>query len=276
MTAARNTIELEIGQIVAGRYGLLRPLGRGGGGSVWLAEDLQRARRMVAFKCVLPSDHDARQWTLMTESLEQEFRVLTRLRYPHLTRVFDIGVVENGGRYMTEEFIDGHTLEELIGRLSAEHTELICAQLLGALDYLDRKSVVHRDIKPGNIMVRWRLSPHDERHLVPHVKLLDFGLALNQQLDGPGLQGGTHPYMAPERLLGRDADTISELYSLAATIYHAVVGHLPHNLENKDPIALLSLPPVSFDSFPDEVPRSVCGVLRRPMARALAACRFSG
>lgn len=258
--------------VVAERYVLLRPLGGGGGGHVWLAEDLRRDRRLVAFKCVV-ADARGCDWALQAESLEQEFRVLAKLRHPNLMRVYDIGVLPGGGRFMTEEYVDGETLEELVGRFPPEQVEVLCAQLLQALDHLERHSVVHRDIKPGNVMVRWRLS-RDGAGLIPEVKVLDFGLALSVRgdvVEGAEFQGGTGAYMAPERLLGHEADTVSELYSLAATVYHVVTGRPPQANRVKSPQALIGLAPPSFDDFPDEVSTGARGVLRRMLSVSRSA-----
>lgn len=264
-----------VGGVVAGRYVLLRSLGSGGGGRVWLAEDLRRDRRLVAFKCVV-ADGQGRGWALQAESLKQEFRVLAKLRHPNLMRVYDIGMLPGGGRFMTEEFVDGETLEELVGRFPPEQVEVLCAQLLQALDHLDRHRVVHRDIKPGNVMVRWRLS-RDDAGLIPEVKVLDFGLALSFRGDvvqGAEFQGGTGAYMAPERLLGHDADTVSELYSLAATVYHVITGHPPLVNHAESPVALIGMAPPSFDEFPEEVSTGARGVLRRMLSVSRSA-RYS-
>ncbi len=254
MAAASGEL-VGVGKIVAGRYAILRPLGRGGVGRVWLAEDLQRDRRLVAFKSAPPSvvgEVDAR-----AASLKQEFRVLTRLRHPHLVRVYEIGALEGGARYLTEEYVEGETLDNLIGHFPAEHLEVLCAQLLQALDYLERKGVLHRDIKPSNAVVQWRLSGTSES-VQPEVKLLDFGLAHTAQGDS-GLKGGTRRFMAPEVQLGMAADALSELYSLGATLYCMVSGEPP--MEVPDMASLLSAPVVDLSSFP--VPSGVRGVLKR-------------
>lgn len=249
---------LASGQTIVGRYRLLRPLGRGGSGNVWLAQDLLRDRRQVAFKSAsLPDDE------LSSESLRQEFRVLTQLLHPHLVRVFDTGVLPDGGRYLTEEHVDGETLWSLSGRLPAEFVEPIFVQLLRALDYLHRRKVIHGDIQPANVILQWRIGRDGQRS--PIVKLVDFGLAHTADGAPRSVAGGTHAFMAPEVRLARSPDVLSELFSLAATIYAVVTAKVPFP-SKLTPQQFLMQPPPDFSEFGSQVPDAVRGVLRRMLS----------
>ena len=249
------TSQLASGQTVVGRYRLLRPLGRGGSGNVWLAQDLLRDRRPVAFKvAVLPHDE------VTAESLRQEFRVLTQLLHPHLVRVFDTGLLPTGGRFLTEEFVDGQTLWSLAGGLPGHCIEVVLVQLLRALDYLDRRRVIHGDIQPANVMLQWRIAADGVQS--PLVKLVDFGLAHTCDGAARSLTGGTHAFMAPEVRLAHAPDTLSELFSVAATLYAAVTGAAPFP-SVLTPQEFLEQVPADFGGFAADVPDAVRAVVRR-------------
>ncbi len=249
--------ELASGQTVVGRYRLLRPLGRGGSGNVWLAQDLLRDRRAVAFKVASHTDDE-----LTAESLRQEFRVLTQLLHPHLVRVFDSGLLPNGARYLTEEFVDGETLWSVSGRLPAQCIEPILVQLLRALDYLHKRRVIHGDIQPANLILQWSIDRDGSRH--PLVTLVDFGLA--HVADGTRtVTGGTHAFMAPEVRLDHRPDVLSELFGLAATMFAVVTARAPFPKQLTPPEFLLQGPP-DFSDFAAAVPDAVRSCLKRMLS----------
>src|SRR5215207_3551675 len=201
------------------RYRIVRPLGRGGMGAVYEAFD-ERLSRTVALKQTLVETDELRR------AFGREARLLANLRHPALPKVLD-HFDEGGGLFLVMEFIAGDDLGRLLdtGRAFAP-TEVMgwAEQLLDALEYLHglRPPVLHRDIKPSNLKV---VSPN-------HVVLLDFGLAKGSAgqmtaTGGASLLGYSPAYSPLEQMQGAGTDERSDLYSLAATLYHLLTGESP-------------------------------------------------
>jgi hypothetical protein len=205
--------------ILQNRYRVIRPLGRGGMGAVYEAFD-ERLSRSVALKETLVETDELRR------AFGREARLLANLRHPALPKVLD-HFEEHGGLFLVMEFIPGDDLGRLLelGRAFAPAEVLGWAeQLLGALEYLHglRPPVLHRDIKPSNLKT---VSPG-------HVVLLDFGLAKGSagQMTRTGdasLLGYSPAYSPLEQMQGTGTDERSDLYSLAATLYHLLTGASP-------------------------------------------------
>ncbi|MCB1022667.1 MAG: protein kinase, partial [Acidobacteria bacterium] len=214
------------GALVSNRFRLVRALGRGGMGEVYEAEDLELGGR-VALKTV------RERWREESEFLgrfKREIQIARRLTHPHLCRIFD------GGRdgdlvYLTMELLEGETLAarlERDGPMKAEQTSPIIAQILAGLSALHDGGVIHRDLKPGNVMISAR--PQGGERAV----LMDFGLA--RSLAEPGsataqtLTGravGTPDYMAPEQMLGKPAGASTDLFALGVLLFHMLTGEKP-------------------------------------------------
>jgi TolB-like protein len=203
-----------------GRYRILEPLGEGGMGRVFLAEDPALGRR-VAIK-VLPSevasDPDRR------ERLLYEARAASALNHPGIVTIHDVG--EDGGvLYVAMERVDGKTLRAWRGAAPRTPVEVLALvrQVAGALAVAHRAGLVHRDLKPDNVMVR------DDGL----AKVLDFGLARSVVRDSevtrtqPGAVLGTAPYMSPEQVLGQAASPASDVFSLAILAYEMLTGTHP-------------------------------------------------
>src|ERR1700738_3152749 len=193
-----------------GPYEILAPLGAGGMGEVWKARDT-RLDRTVAVKVLpqhLTSSPDVRQ------RFEREAKTISALSHPHICVLYDVGNQE-GTDYLVMELLEGETLADRVerGPLSLDQTLRFGGQIASALEAAHRKGIVHRDLKPSNIMVT-----------KSGVKLLDFGLAkvlipvptlesltsaptAAKDLSHPGMILGTVPYLAPEQLQGREADS---------------------------------------------------------------------
>jgi serine/threonine protein kinase len=211
-----------------GRYQLRKSLGGGGMGVVFLAYD-PNLQRDVAIKVMHP--HLLRK-PGFKERFLQEAVIAARLKHPGIVQVFDSGEA-NGVLYIVMAFIAGGNLEEMLDELKEkggwvllpEAVEIIQQTCL-ALDYVHRRGVLHRDIKPGNIM----LEPEPSGNLPYHPVLTDLGLA--KLLEGgvetqTGTSMGTPAYMSPEQAQGLPVDVRSDVYSLGALLYHLCVGKPP-------------------------------------------------
>ncbi|WP_342717294.1 serine/threonine-protein kinase [Lentzea albida] len=193
-------------RLVAGRYATIRELGRGGMGVVWLAED-RVIGRQVALKELRTTE---------TERVLREARTAGRLNSPNVVGIYDV-IVEHGVTYLVMELVEAPTLSEVMARRSLTEDEVanIGLQTLNALEAAHAAGIVHRDVKPSNIMVL-----PDGR-----VKLADFGIA--RAMDDPGLTAtggimGSPGYMAPELFAGKQPSPASDLWALGATMFHAV------------------------------------------------------
>jgi serine/threonine protein kinase len=216
------------GRVVAGRYDLQRPLGRGGMATVYLAIDLL-LDRPVAVKMLHPElardDH-------FVARFEREARAAARLNHPHIAAIYDLGRYDTT-HFIVMEYVPGPTLKELI----QEHGPLpeltvldLGRQIAGALATAHRQGVIHRDVKPHNVLVP-RLDT---------VKVADFGIARaagELQLTATHVILGSVHYASPEQLSGAAVDERSDLYSLGVVLYEALTAHLPFTGETASAIA---------------------------------------
>jgi len=207
-------------------YKIIEKLGQGGMGEVYLAED-SRLDRKVALK-ILPQHLSER--AELRERFEREARAVSSLNHPHICTLYDIGE-QDGIHYLVMEHLVGETLEARLakGALPLEQTLEYAIQIADALDKAHRQGVVHRDLKPGNIML-----------VKSGAKLLDFGLAKLQAAETPtnlsalpteqanltaeGTILGTLQYMAPEQLEGKEADPRTDIFAFGAVVYEMATG----------------------------------------------------
>ena len=214
-----------IGQTLS-HYKIIEKLGAGGQGEVYLAED-SRLDRKVALK-ILPQHLSDR--ADLRERFEREARAVSSLNHPHICGLYDIGE-QDGIHYLVMEHLEGETLAARLekGALPLEQTLQYAIQIADALDKAHRQGVVHRDLKPGNIML-----------VKSGAKLLDFGLAKLQATETPtnlsalpteqasltaeGTILGTLQYMAPEQLEGKEADSRTDIFAFGAVVYEMATG----------------------------------------------------
>jgi hypothetical protein len=216
----------EPGALVAARYRLQAVVGRGGMGVVWRASD-ERLRRDVAVKEIIwpPQLGEAEQDKLCQRAL-REARTAARLDHPSVVRVYD--VVEDDGRpWIVMPLIQYPSLSEVVrehGPLPPSRVARVGVQIVDALQAAHAAGVLHRDVKPGNVL----LGPQDQ------VVLTDFGMAIadgSTALTTSGVLIGSPAYMAPERARGEPATRAADMWSLGATLYAAVEGRPPFNRE---------------------------------------------
>jgi serine/threonine protein kinase len=207
---------------VLGRYGLIRRLGAGGFGTVWLAWD-ERLEREVALK-LLPRER------IISGRFEREARVAARLNHPGIVVLYEAGMDDQGG-YLVSELVRGDTLARLLhdGRMSDRDIAQVTIALCDALQYAHQEGVIHRDVKPSNILL-----PDAPSSSAGVAKLTDFGVARligGDSLTRTGDVIGTSAYMAPEQAEGLEADAPADLYSLTLVLYEALTGVNPVRLD---------------------------------------------
>jgi serine/threonine-protein kinase len=219
---------LHPGQKIANRYSLERELGHGGMGFVYLARDEQLGEK-VALKVV--SSAMAGDPAEAAERFRREVASARKVTHPNVIRIHDL--VEDGTRLLLSmEFVDGMTLAAFLGRrgaLGIDEARPLLGQISDGLGAAHAAGVVHRDLKPGNVLV----------DAAKRVKVIDFGLAKASFLAGmtaTGLILGTPEYMAPEQVRGLPCDARTDLYSLGAVAYHVLTGRPPFTGET--PIAI--------------------------------------
>jgi len=219
-------------RVVAGRYALTDVLGQGGMGTVWLATDRVLERKVALKEVTFSVELSDEERRILRERTMREARAAARLDHPCVTRVYD--VVEEGGKpWLVMEHISSRSLQEILeneGPLSPAAVATIGLDLLAALDAAHDAGIVHRDVKPSNVLV----DPHG------HACLTDFGIATttgDSSLTTQGALIGSPSYMAPERANGEEPRPPVDLWSLGATLYAAVEGRPP--FDKGEPMATL-------------------------------------
>jgi hypothetical protein len=250
--------------LALGRYRLQRRLGAGAFGTVWMAHD-ERLGREVAVK-ILPRER------VLGGRFEREARAAARLAHPGIVTLYE-AAVDDEGAYLVSELVRGETLRALLqkGRLSDRDILAIGISLCDALAYAHAQGVIHRDVKPSNILIPDR--PSSRAH---PAKLTDFGVARvigGDSLTRTGDAIGTAAYMAPEQAEGREAGAPADLYALAIVIYEALSGVNPVSVGTGVVRARrlgVSVPPLRRQrrELPREVGRGIDLALRpRPRER---------
>lgn len=273
------------GMLLGARYILLDSIGRGASGWVWRAHD-ERSGRVVAVKILAPR-HGRFDEVDATRML-REAAALTRVRHPNVIELRTQGMSACGTPYIVMEYLDGENLRDLLarGRVPLDEALSWGGQMLGAIAAAHHVGVLHRDIKPANVLVTRE----------GRVKVLDFGLARlhglghgaesesggwTGRLTDRGALLGTPATMSPEQLLGEDADTRSDMYSVGCVLYHLFAGRGPvsgkatrvvYEHVYVEPIPLRELAPAG-------TPQSLCDLVHaclskdpahRPTSRAAA------
>jgi serine/threonine protein kinase len=221
-----------IGQVIKGLYKIYDEVGSGGIATVYLARNL-RTNQIAAVKVV--HSHIAKDPEVV-KRFQREAGLLTGLSNPHLVQVFDHGI-ENGRHYLVMEYVEGRTLKSIIneeGALDVDRSLGIARQIAEGLAEVHRRGIVHRDIKPQNLMI----EPDGT------VKVMDFGIARIADLSALTRSGylvGTPHYISPEQAMGQQVDHRSDLYSLGVVLYEMLMGRVLFDADSPISVALKHL-----------------------------------
>jgi tetratricopeptide (TPR) repeat protein/predicted Ser/Thr protein kinase len=220
--------ELTTGSTFAGRYQVIEELGQGGMGKVYKVQDTKIGEK-IALKLIRP---EAGLDKSSLERFSNELKLARKIRHKNVCQMFDLGE-DQGVRYITMEYVHGEDLRQLIrkvGRLSPGQAIAIARQVCDGLEEAHKLSVVHRDLKPQNIML------DDDGN----ARIMDFGIARSltgKSITGAGTFIGTPEYMSPEQVEGKDVDQRSDIYSLGVILYEMVAGRRPFDGETALSIA---------------------------------------
>jgi serine/threonine protein kinase len=249
-------------QLFADRYRLERRLGVGGMATVQLAFDT-RLERYVAVK--LLAEHLAEDSSFISR-FRREALAAARLVHPNIVQVFDFGSDSHSGRqFIVMEYVDGHSCAELLrdrGPMTPRDAVEILTQACRGLDYAHRNGVVHRDVKPGNLMV----------NTDGVVKLADFGIAKaaeHSDITKVGSVLGTAAYLSPEQARGEPAGPASDMYALGVVSYQLMAGRLPYEAGSLTDLARQqeSGPPPLLSDEVRDVPPALAAAIARALAR---------
>ena len=245
-----------VGTVVGERYRLTKRVGKGGFGSVFLAEHVTLKRRFAIKVLSRQLDMDPR----FLKRFEREARLTASLEHPHIVQVTDFGQDARLGSWFAMEYLQGEDLQQRIaraGRLDNADAVRIMRQVVDAFEYAHRQGVVHRDVKSANVF----LLSSDA--VTEHAKVLDFGIARvleafeetdDARLTKTGTVMGSPAYMAPEQALGLGVDHRTDIYSLGIVLYEMVTGRVPFTATSA--LAVLNqqirqAPPAPSEIVPD-------------------------
>jgi serine/threonine-protein kinase len=274
MTTAEAQEKTLVGQVVGGRYHVKRVLGEGGMGIVYEAEQqMGTATRKVALKTLHTHlSHDPS----VSARFHREVGTIAQLEHPNTIKVYDFGATADGTLYIAMEFVAGKSLSQLLEEsktLPPERVLRIVRQIAGSLEEAHQQGVIHRDLKPDNVVLTQRAGEKDV------VKLLDFGIAARtesadaareQKLTQQGMVLGTPPYMSPEQFTGKPLDARSDIYSLGVMTYEMLTGRLPFEANTPWQWATehMTAKPIPFDASP--VAAQIPPTMRSAVLRALS------
>jgi serine/threonine protein kinase len=255
---------IKIGSIFAG-YRIDGVLGRGGMGVVYLAEQPELGRK-VAIKVIAPalaSDPD------YLHRFRRGSRLAAAIEHPNAIPIYEAGVADEEMLYLVMRYVEGEDLSSLLrreGRLDVKRAAAIVDQIAGALDEAHARGLVHRDVKPANVIV-------ESSRGTEHAYLTDFGLTREMDassgVTATGRWVGTIDYASPEQIKGRPVDARCDVYALGCVLFTSLTGRLP--FERTEDVAKLyahvSEPPPTANSVVPEVPEDLDGVITRAMSK---------
>jgi TPR repeat protein len=255
-------------RVGTGRFTLVKALGRGGMGEVWLAQD-ERLNEQVALKFLPP---EIRGDAVALDDLRRETSRSHGLAHPNIVRIHDLHEDADGMAFITMEYVDGPTLAALELQqpqrvLPWDFLKPLLEQLCAALDYAHGENVIHRDLKPSNLMVNSR----------GRLKLADFGIAAvandsKSRASGKHSTSGTPPYMSPQQLTGKKPQATDDIYALGATFYELLTskppfyrGDLTHQILHEPPEPMNER--LASLEIQNEIPPNVCSLIMDCLAK---------
>jgi eukaryotic-like serine/threonine-protein kinase len=274
-TEPGHTSDPLLGQVLGGKYRIVRLLGEGGMGAVYEGEQqLGTSKRRVAIKTLHP--HLSRNPQIEAR-FQREVGTVAQLEHPNTIQVYDFGSTADGILYIVMEFLHGKSLADLLatqGAMAPERVAHILDQVCGSLEEAHGRGIVHRDLKPDNVVLLERAGQKD------FVKVLDFGIAKRsseedkneQKLTQQGMVLGTPPYMSPEQFTGQPIDARSDIYSLGVMAYEMLTGKLPFEANTAWEWATqhMTRPPIPIESLAEggRVPPAMRSALARALAKS--------
>lgn len=254
--ACTNSDGYQEGDVLLGKYTLLRPLARGGMGAVWRGRNDLLATDVavkVVFGTPEVSDEQVEASALAIRRAHSEAQLAAQLRHPAVCQTFDFGVTDQGHPVVVSELLRGEGLDKLLlreGKLEVTRAIQLLLPIVDALKAAHARGIVHRDVKPSNIF----LARAEDGSEMP--KLLDFGIARatgqSTRITIAGMVCGTPDYMSPEQARGSgDVDARSDLWSTCVTLYELVTGRVPFADANYNAVmfAVIHRPPASLDEL---------------------------
>jgi serine/threonine protein kinase/curli biogenesis system outer membrane secretion channel CsgG len=263
----------EVGDVIDGRYEILGLLGMGGMGAVYKASFKQLGGRIVALKVLKPNMGEGAEFR---KRFEREAQIAARLQHPCIVGVSDFGQLSNGLLYMALEYVEGDDLKKVLkksrGGLPVARAVALTASILEALSVAHKAGVIHRDLKPQNIMVQ-SVGGRDQ------LKVLDFGIAKVQNEEALTMANqilGTVAYMSPEQTRAEPIDGRSDLYSVGIMLYEMLTGTVP--FRGRTVVEIIKQHRKATPKNPSEIKSELPDALVAAVLRALekdAALRFA-
>ena len=247
-------------KILADRYRLTEQIGMGGMAIVYRAIDL-RTGHNVAVKVLRPEFNEDSEFI---SRFQREAEAASKMTHHNIVNLLDVGM-DGENRYLVMEYVQGKTLKEVIqerGRLNAPLACQIAIRILSALEHAHRNGIIHRDIKPQNILV----------HADGHIKVADFGIARiansSTLTKGDNVMGSVH-YFSPEQARGEGANATSDIYSTGIVLYEMLTGRVPYDGDNPVAVAMqhLHATPVPIQNLAPDVPPAVVRVCMKAMEK---------
>jgi formylglycine-generating enzyme required for sulfatase activity len=260
-----NSNQNPLGVTIAGKYHLDAKIGAGGMGAVYRATRLIIGDE-VAVKILHAEQNDPKA----AERFRREAQASARLKHPNAVTIYDFGVTDDGLQYLVMELVEGESLRQIIkhqGPITPSASVEIMNQVCAALDEAHRHNIIHRDIKPDNIIIH--ATPSGLR-----VKVLDFGIAKLRDdaagnLTQTGSILGTPHYMSPEQCLGEELDAAADIYSVGIVLYEMLCGRVPFNSPVSTAVVVqhVNQPPAPPRSVNASISREVDAVVLRALAK---------
>lgn len=247
-------------KILADRYHLVEQIGVGGMAIVYRAID-QRTGHNVAVKVLRPEFNQDAEFV---SRFQREAEAASKMTHHNIVNLLDVGM-DGENRYLVMEYVQGKTLKKVIqekGRISPPVAAQITIRILSALQHAHQNGIIHRDIKPQNILV----------HADGHIKVADFGIARmansSTLTKGDSVMGSVH-YFSPEQASGQAADVTSDIYSVGVVLYEMLTGRVPFDGDSPVAVAMqhLHARPTPIESIAPEVPPAICHVCMMAMEK---------